>query len=142
MAVDPATGVVSVEDLTIVHDCGIVMNRVILDGQIHGAIMQSVGQTFFEELHYDENGQPLTTTLLDYKIPTFGDIVEPRIIHRETPSDLLGGYRGAGEGALIVTPAALAAAVHDALVPLGVPITQANLSPPRLRELLRGHSAA
>ena len=118
------------------------MNQVILDGQIHGAVMQAVGQTFFEELHYDENGQPLTTTLLDYAIPTFGDVVEPRIVHRETPSDLIGGYRGAGEGALIVVPAALAAAVHDALVPLGVPITQANLSPPRLRELLRGRSAA
>ena len=140
--VDPATGVVSVQDLTIVHDCGTVMNQVILDGQIHGAVMQAVGQTFFEELHYDENGQPLTTTLLDYAIPTFGDIVEPKIVHRETPSDLLGGYRGAGEGALIVTPVALAAAVHDALAPLGVPITQANLSPPRLRDLLRGHSAA
>lgn len=140
--VDPATGVVCVKDFTIVHDCGTVMDSVILDGQIHGAVMQAVGQTFFEELHYDENGQPLTTTLLDYTIPTFGDIVEPRIIHRETPSDLIGGYRGAGEGALIVAPVALAAAVHDALAPLGVPVTQANLSPPRLRELLREHSAA
>jgi len=140
--VDRATGVVSVKDLTIVHDCGTVMDRVVLDGQIHGAVMQAVGQTFLEELHYDENGQPLTTTLLDYTIPTFGDVVEPKIVHRETPSDMIGGYRGAGEGAIIVTPVALAAAVHDALKPLGVPITQANLSPPRLRDLLRGHSAA
>ena len=140
--VDPATGVVTVQDLTIVHDCGNVIDGVLLDGQIHGAVAQAVGQTFFEEIHYDENGQPLTSTLLDYMIPTFGDAVRPRIIHRETPSGLIGGFRGAGEGAIIVTPAALAAAVHDALAPLGVPVTQANLSPPRLRELLRGHSAA
>ena len=73
-------------------------------------------------------------------IPTFGDVVRPRIVHRETPSDLIGGFRGAGEGAIIITPAVLAAAVHDALVPLGVPITQANLSPPRLRALLRERS--
>ncbi len=135
--VDPATGVVTVNDITIVHDCGTVIDGVLLDGQIQGAVAQAVGATFFEEIHYDENGQPRTTTLADYMIPGFGDAVRPRIIHRETPSGLLGGFRGAGEGAIIVTPAALAAAVHDALVPLGVPITQTNLSPPRLRALLR-----
>ena len=102
---------------------------------------QAVGATFFEEIHYDEGGQPRTSTLLDYLIPGFGDAVRPRIIHRETPSALLGGFRGAGEGAIIVTPAALAAAVHDALAPLGVAITQSNLSPARVRALLR-HSAA
>ncbi len=140
--VEAATGVVTVQDLTIVHDCGTVIDGVLLDGQIHGAVAQAVGQTFFEEIHYDENGQPLTSTLLDYMIPTFGDAVRARIIHRETPSGLIGGFRGAGEGAIIVTPAALAAAVHDALAPLGVAITQSNLSPPRLRALLRGRSAA
>ena len=140
--VDPATGVVTVSDLTIVHDCGTVIDSVLLDGQIHGAIAQALGQTFFEEIHYDENGQPRTSTLLDYMIPTFGDVVRPRIVHRETPSDLIGGFRGAGEGAIIVTPAALAAAVHDALVPLGIPITQTNLSPPRLRALIRAGGGA
>ncbi len=135
--VDAATGVVTVEDLTIVHDCGTVIDRVLLDGQIHGAIAQALGQTFYEEIHYDANGQPQTSTLLDYMIPGFGDVIEPRIIHRETPSELIGGFRGAGEGAIIVTPAALAAAVHDALAPLGIPITQSNLSPPLLRSLIR-----
>ena len=139
--VDPATGVVTVNDLTIVHDCGTVIDGVLLDGQIQGAVAQAVGATFFEEIHYDEGGQPRTSTLLDYLIPGFGDAVRPRIIHRETPSALLGGFRGAGEGAIIVTPAALAAAVHDALAPLGVAITQSNLSPARVRALLR-HSAA
>ena len=138
--VDPATGVVTVNDLTIVHDCGTVIDEVLLDGQIQGAVAQAVGATFFEEIHYDEGGQPRTSTLLDYLIPGFGDAVRPRIIHRETPSALLGGFRGAGEGAIIVTPAALAAAVHDALAPLGVAITQSNLSPARVRALLR-HSA-
>lgn len=139
--VDASTGVVTVEELTIVHDCGTVIDRVLLDGQIHGAIAQALGQTFYEEIHYDANGQPQTSTLLDYMIPGFGDVTEPRIIHRETPSELIGGFRGAGEGAIIVTPAALAAAVHDALAPLGVSITQSNLSPPRLRSLIRDSEA-
>ena len=140
--VEPATGVVTVNDLTIVHDCGTVIDGVLLDGQIQGAVAQAVGATFFEEIHYDEGGQPRTSTLLDYMIPGFGDAVRPRIIHRETPSALLGGFRGAGEGAIIVTPAALAAAVHDALAPLGIAITQSNLSPARVRALLRESAAA
>ena len=140
--VEPATGVVTVNDLTIVHDCGTVIDGVLLDGQIQGAVAQAVGATFFEEIHYDEGGQPRTSTLLDYMIPGFGDAVRPRIIHRETPSALLGGFRGAGEGAIIVTPAALAAAVHDPLAPLDIAITQSNLSPARVRALLRESAAA
>lgn len=137
--VSPFTGVVSVRDLTLVHDCGRVIDPVLLDGQIHGAIAQAVGATFFEEIRYDDNGQPLTTTLLDYTIPGFGDVPRPRIVHRETPSALVGGFRGAGEGAIIVTPAALASALHDALRPHGAKVTRTNLGPQRIREILRQH---
>jgi len=128
---------VTVRDLTLVHDCGRIIDEVILEGQIRGAIAQAIGATFFEEVRYDETGQPLTTTLLDYTIPGFGDIPDSRIIHRETPSNLLGGFRGAGEGAIIVTPAALANAVHDALRPVGAKVTQTNLGPQHVRRLLR-----
>ena len=101
------------------------------------------GQTFFEELHYDENGQPLTTTLLDYTIPTFGDASwSPASSTARRPRICIGGYRGAGEGALIVGPVALAAAVHDALVPLGVPDHPGQLEPAApARPAARGHSA-
>ena len=135
--IDPNTGVVTVRDLTLVHDCGRIIDEVILEGQIRGAIAQAIGATFFEEVRYDETGQPLTTTLLDYMIPGFGDLPDPRIIHRETPSKLIGGFRGAGEGAIIVTPAALANAVHDALRPVGAKVTQTNLGPQHVRHLLR-----
>lgn len=137
----PNTGRVIVQDLTIVHDCGRIIDPVILDGQVRGAIAQTIGSMFFEEIEYDANGQPLTTTLLDYTIPGFGDVVSPRIIHQERMSSLLGGYRGAGEGPIIVGPAVLGNAVHDAIRPLGVAVRQTNLGPRRLREILRdgGH---
>jgi carbon-monoxide dehydrogenase large subunit len=140
--VDRNTGRVQIHDVTIVHDCGTVINPMILDGQIHGAFAQAVGATLFEELVYDANGQPLTSTLLDYAIPAFGDVPKPRIVHRETPSPTLGGFRGAGEGPIIVTPAMIANAVHDALRPVGVTVTQTNLSPPRVRALLRAAGVA
>ena len=135
--VDIKTGKVEVKNLTLVHDCGTVINQDILDGQIRGAVTQAVGATFFEEIRYDDNGQPLTTTLLDYIVPSFNDVVEPKIVHMETPSELLGGFRGAGEGPIIVTPPAIANAIADALSPLGVKVLQTNLGPQRIRELLR-----
>ena len=135
--VSPNDGTVAVRDLTLVHDCGRVIDQFILDGQIRGAIAQAVGATFYEELRYDDGGQPLTTTLLDYTVPGFGDVPETRIIHRETPSAMIGGFRGAGEGAIIVTPAALAAAVGDALREVGATVAQSNLGPQHVRRLLR-----
>jgi carbon-monoxide dehydrogenase large subunit len=135
--VDIETGEVEIKNLTVVHDCGRVINQEILDGQIRGAVAQSIGATFFEELIYDDNGQPLTTTLLDYIVPGFNDVFEPKIVHVETPSELIGGFRGAGEGPIIVTPAALANAVADALSPLGAKILQTNLGPQRVKEILR-----
>ena len=108
-----------------------------MDGQIRGAIAQSVGATFLEEIRYDDNGQPLPTTLLDYIVPGFNDVFEPKIVHMETPSELIGGFRGAGEGPIIVAPAALANAVADALSPLGAKVLQTNLGPQRIKEILR-----
>lgn len=139
--VDPNTGQVAILDFTMVHDCGVVINPMTLEGQIHGAFAQAIGAVLLEELNYSEDGQPLNTTMLDYSIPGFGDVPAPRIIHRETPSALLGGFRGAGEGAIIVSPSAIANAVHDALHPLGVKVAQTNLGPNRIRDLLRAAGA-
>ena len=136
--VDINTGETTIDQFLLIHDCGTVINPMILDGQIQGAFAQAVGATFFEEFLYNEDGQPLCSTLLDYNIPAFGNVPRVTVVHRETPSSLPGGFRGAGEGAIIVAPSALANAVHDALRPLGVPIRQTNLGANHLRELLRG----
>jgi carbon-monoxide dehydrogenase large subunit len=139
--VDPATGAVHILDAAIVHDCGRVINPMIVDGQIQGAFAQAVGTVFLEELVYSPEGQPLATTLLDYVIPAFGSVPRVRIKHRETPSELAGGFRGAGEAAIIVMPAALVNAVQDALSPLGARVAQTNLRPTHVRRILReaGH---
>lgn len=135
--VDISTGEVSILDFAMVHDCGTVINPMIVDGQIQGAFAQAVGTVLFEELVYDENGQLLTATLLDYLIPAFGSVPRARPVHVETPSPLLGGFRGAGEAAIIAAPAALVNAVHNALAPLGVAVNQTNLGRSRVRALLR-----
>jgi carbon-monoxide dehydrogenase large subunit len=135
--VDVQTGEVAILDAVIVHDCGTVINPTIVDGQIQGAFAQAVGAVFLEEIRYGDDGQLLTSSLLDYLVPTFGSVPKIRVVHRETPSPLLGGFRGAGEGALIVMPAAFANAVEDALRPVGLQVRQSALSAPRLRALLR-----
>jgi carbon-monoxide dehydrogenase large subunit len=135
--VDPLTGHALIKEFAIVHDCGRIINPAIVDGQIQGAFAQAVGSVFLEEFVYDSVGQPQTTTLLDYLVPTFGSVPRARIRHRETPSALAGGFRGAGEAAIILAPAALVNAVADALSPLGVKIMQTNLGARHIRELLR-----
>lgn len=135
--VDVQTGQTAILEAVIVHDCGRIINPTIVDGQIQGAFAQAVGAVFLEEIRYGNDGQLLTSSLLDYLIPTFGSVPKVRVVHRETPSPHLGGFRGAGEGAIIVMPAAFANAVEDALRPTGVRIRQSALSAPRLRDLLR-----
>ncbi len=135
--VDVNTGRIAILEFTLVHDVGVVINPLTLDGQIQGAFAQAIGALFMEELNFNADGQPLNASMLDYSIPGFGDVPRPRVIHRETPSPTPGGFRGAGEGPIIVSPSAIANAVHDALHPLGVKITQTNLGPNRVRDLLR-----
>jgi carbon-monoxide dehydrogenase large subunit len=135
--VDPNTGQVFLERALMSHDCGRIINPMIVDGQIQGAFAQAVGAVLLEEIHYGDDGQILTSTLLDYLVPAFGNVPKLEAIHRETPSALPGGFRGAGEGALIVMTAAIANAVADAVKPLGVKVTQTNLSASRVRALLR-----
>jgi len=135
--VDPNTGQVFVERVVVVDDAGRLINPMIVDGQIQGAAAQAIGQVLLEELVYGTDGQLRTTTLADYAIPTSGTVPRVEIVHRETPSPLLGGFRGAGEAAIVSGPAALVNAVADALAPLGVQVLQTNLSAGRVRALLR-----
>ena len=139
--VDPLNGEVEILDAVIVHDCGTVINPAVVDGQIQGGFAQGVGAVLYERIVYDDRGQPLTTTLLDYRIPRFGDVPLVRIKHRETPSVLVGGFRGAGEASIITTPAAIANAVEDALRPLGIVIDSTDLRPDTIRRLIRSASS-
>jgi carbon-monoxide dehydrogenase large subunit len=122
--VDPETGRVHVRDYVVAEDCGPMINPMIVEGQIHGAVAQGIGEALGERLVYDESGQLLTGTLMDYPLPVATGLPTLSIGHLETPSPLVpGGYKGMGEGGTIGAPAAVANAVADALKPLGVPVT-------------------
>ena len=122
--VDPETGRVTVRDYAVVEDCGPMINPMIVEGQIHGAVAQGIGEALGERLVYDESGQLLTGTLMDYALPTAAMLPAFTIGHLETPSPLTpGGFKGMGEGGTIGAPAAIANAVADAVKPLGVAVT-------------------
>jgi carbon-monoxide dehydrogenase large subunit len=133
--VDPETGTVRLLRHVVVHDCGTVINPMIVDGQIHGGTAQGLGQAFAETAAYDETGQLLTGTLMDYALPRADDMpLAFEITHLETPSPhTVAGIKGMGEGGTIGAVASVANAVADALA--GVRVTRLPLSPPRVREL-------
>jgi carbon-monoxide dehydrogenase large subunit len=135
--VDPATGTVAVLDLVLVSDCGVVINPTVVEGQHQGGFAQGLGAVLLEEVRYSPEGQPLTSTLLDYTIPEAPDVPVLRVVHRQTPSATAGGFRGVGEAAIIAAPALLGGAVDDALRPLGVRITSTRLHAHVLRGLVR-----
>ena len=137
--VDPETGRVAVRDYVVVEDCGPVINPMIVEGQIHGAVAQGIGEALGERLVYDESGQLVTGTLLDYALPTAGALPAFTIRHLETPSPLTpGGYKGMGEGGTIGAPATIANAVADAVKPLGVAVTTLPILP---ADLVRRHGS-
>ncbi len=142
--VDPATGAVALRHYVVTYDVGRAINPMIVDGQIIGGLAQGIGGALFEELVYDAHGQPLTTTLMDYLVPTAMDMPEVTTakILEETPTPLNPlGVKGVGEGGSSGAGAAIANAVADALAPLGVSITELPLSPDRIAGLLRARPA-
>jgi len=137
--IDPETGMLSLHRYVIVHDCGRVLNPLIVEGQIHGGVAQGLGGAFWEKLVYDAQGQPLTTTFMDYLLPTAADLPSFDVGHEETPTPLNPlGVKGAGEAGVIPVGAAIAQAVEDALRPFRVHITEMPLSPSRVWELVAG----
>jgi carbon-monoxide dehydrogenase large subunit len=132
--VDPDTGRVQVRRYVVIEDCGPVVNPTIVEGQIHGAVAQGLGEALLESIVYDADGQTLTATLMDYALPTAADVPALEIGHLETPSPLMpGGVKGMGEGGTIGAPAAIANAVADAVRPLGVRVTGLPIRPESLR---------
>jgi carbon-monoxide dehydrogenase large subunit len=128
--VDVETGDVRILRYVVVEDCGTVVNPMIVDGQVHGGVAQGVGGALLEHLAYDEAGQLVTTSLMDYLLPGATETPAIEVVHLESPSPhTLGGWKGMGEGGSINAPAAVVAAVNDALRPLGVVANRTPLSP-------------
>jgi carbon-monoxide dehydrogenase large subunit len=131
--VDRDTGRPRVLRYALVEDCGPILNPMLVDGQIHGAVAQGLGETLLESIVYDADGQLLTATLMDYALPRADDVPRPAIGHLETPApDMPLGVKGMGEGGTIGAPAAIANAVADAVAPLGIPITALPIRPESL----------
>jgi len=139
VAVDAADGTVEVERYAVVHDCGRIINPMIVDGQIHGGAVQALGEVLMEELVYDEAGQLQNATLLEYLLPTALDIPMIEIAHIESVTDENpGGFKGLGEGGVIGGVPALTNAIADALAGIGANVNSNPLKPSRITELIDG----
>jgi len=136
--VDPETAMVTIQKYVVVHDCGRLINPMLVEGQIHGGVAHGIGNAFYEQLMWDDNGQLQNASLMDYLLPTATEVPPIVIGHRETPSPLSPiGLKGVGEAGCIPTGAAFAQAVEDALADFHVEITEIPLSPDRLFQLLQ-----
>jgi CO/xanthine dehydrogenase Mo-binding subunit len=142
--VDPGTGGVRILKYVLVHDCGVIVNPTIVDGQVIGGLAQGIGGALLERLLFDpQTGQPQTTSFMDFRLPTVDDIPEVLLAHVETPSPLNPlGVKGTGEAGVIPVSAVIAEAVEDALSPLGVRIDSMPLFPDTIVDLVRSAEAA
>lgn len=133
VAVDPDTGAVQILDYVVVEDGGVLVNPMIVDGQVYGGCAQGIGTALYEEMTYDANGQPQASTLSDYMLPGPGEMPDVRILHLETPSPYTRfGQKGIGEGGAIAPPAAITNAINDALKDLGAELAISPITPRRI----------
>ena len=139
--VDTGTGEVKLLDYAVAHDSGPAINPLFVEGQVRGGVAQGIGGALYEEFVYDELGQLLSGTFLDYLLPSCGEVPDIRQVHIETPSPLNPlGLKGIGEGGAIAPPVAVANAVVDALRPLGrIEISETPVTPERVLALIRRH---
>jgi 2-furoyl-CoA dehydrogenase large subunit len=134
--VDPETFEIKVLRYVVIHDCGRQINPGIVEGQVHGAVAHGIAAALLEEFIYDETGQLLTTSFMDYLKPTAADLPNIEGDRLETPSPLtMLGTKGVGEGGAVVAPAAIASAVEDALAPWDICIAALPIVPSRLWEV-------
>ena len=131
-------------DYVIVEDGGVLVNPMIVDGQVLGGAAQGIGTALYEEMRYDAQGQPLASTLSDYVLPGPTEVPDIRILHMETPSPYTRfGQKGIGEGGAIAPPAAITNAINDALKDLGAELLVSPITPRRIAEAIeraRTHS--
>ena len=136
--VDADTGRVTITRYVVGHDCGKLINPLLVDGQVRGGVVHGIGNALFERMLYNDLGEPLTTNYADYLLPTAPEVPRIEIVHLESPSPRNPiGVKGAGEGGTIPAAACVIAAIEDALTPFGVRITQHPVSPQMLRGLIR-----
>jgi carbon-monoxide dehydrogenase large subunit len=135
--VDVSTGGVRLLRYIVSEDCGPMINPDVVEGQIAGGVAQGIGGALYEELAYDDDGNPLASTFVDYLVPSAAEIPAIEYGHVETPSRGPGGHKGVGEGGAIGAPPAVVNAVADALSPFGVNVTRLPLSPSRIVALLQ-----
>ena len=135
--VDVATGEVKLLRYVVAHDCGRLINPLLVDGQIRGGVVHGVGNALHEHMRFDTQAQPVTTNYADYLLPVATDFPPIEVIHLETPSPLNPiGVKGAGEGGTIPATACVISAIEDALSSLGVTLAEHPVSPQRLVELI------
>jgi carbon-monoxide dehydrogenase large subunit len=141
VAVDPETGRVEILDYVVVEDGGVLVNPMIVDGQIRGGTAQGIGTCLYEAMPFSPQGQPLASTLMDYMLPSATEVPGIRVLHMETPSPYTEfGIKGLGEGGAVGPPAAIVCAVNDALRPLGVEVHDLPLTPDRILAAIRSAS--
>jgi carbon-monoxide dehydrogenase large subunit len=133
VAVDPETGAVELLDFAVAEDCGTMINPMLVEGQIHGGVAQGIGTAMCEEIPYDEQGQPLAATFLDYHLPAAFELPPIRIGHLHNVATATEyGMKGMGEGGAVAPPAAIANAVRDALASIGAEVNETPLTPRRV----------
>ena len=136
--VDANTGRVEILRYIVSEDCGVMINPMIVEGQIAGGVVQGIGGVLYEHVVYDEDGNPLTTTFMDYLVPTTAEVPDIEYGHVETRSPTPGGHKGMGEGGAIGSPPAVFNAVADALALRGIKVTRQPLSPNAILAALAG----
>ena len=136
--VDPEIGQVTIDKYAVAHDCGVVVNPLLVEGQIAGGTAQGLGGILFEDIAYDPEGQLLVGSLADYMVPTAGDMPEMVLVHQHSPSSLNPlGVKGVGEGGAVAPPAAIANAVSDALAPFGAEFNATPIKPEQIVKAVR-----
>lgn len=135
--VDIETGMIKIVKYFTVHDCGNMINPQIVDTQQQGSIMQGIGAALYEELRYDEDGRLLTSTFMDYRLPSAEEVPELVLEHIVTPNPFTPlGAKGAGETGMLGPPPALCNALEDALSPFGVKVRETPLTPERVLDMI------
>jgi CO/xanthine dehydrogenase Mo-binding subunit len=141
--VDPATAGVRILKYVVVHDCGRELNPLVVEGMVHGSTVHGIGAALLEAFRYDESGQLLTSSFLDYLKPTALDVPDIEVGRTEHPSPFTPlGAKGVGEGGAIPGPAAVANAVEDALAPFGAVVRSLPITPDAVWRWLRAGSQA
>jgi carbon-monoxide dehydrogenase large subunit len=137
LEVDPETMMIDIKKYVTVEDCGTMLNPLIVEGQVHGGVALGIGNSYYEQLVYDENGQLLNASMSDYLIPTAAEVPRMEVGHEETRSPLNElGTKGAGEAGTIPVPSVFAQALEDALADFDIEVLEMPMSPNKLYELL------